>query len=64
MLGKIIYTRGGLHNRITMTIPLQPFSLRDVQDYLDYQGHHLSKEQVLQIYMVVGGIPHYLKGSK
>ena len=64
MLEKIVYAKGGLHNRITVNIPLQPFSLREVQDYLIYQGHNLNKEQILQIYMVTGGIPHYLKNLK
>ncbi len=64
MLEKIVYAKGGLHNRITVSIPLQPFSLREVHDYLVYQGHQLSKEQILQIYMVTGGIPHYLKSLK
>ena len=64
MLEKIVYAKGGLHNRITVNIPLQPFSLREVQDYLVYQGHQLSKEQVLRVYMVMGGVPHYLKGLK
>src|SRR4030095_7799088 len=34
MLEKIVYAKGGLHNRITMNIPLLPFSLREVRDYL------------------------------
>lgn len=64
MLEKIVHAKGGLHNRITVNIPLRPFSLREVQDYLVYQGHQFNKEQTLQIYMVMGGIPHYLKGLK
>jgi AAA+ ATPase superfamily predicted ATPase len=64
MLEKIVYARGGLHNRITYNIPLQPFSLGEVQEYLTYQGHRLNKQQILEIYMVTGGIPHYLKNLK
>lgn len=64
MLEKIVYAKGGLHNRITVNIPLLPFTLSEVEDYLTYQNHKLSREQILQIYMVTGGIPHYLKALK
>lgn len=64
MLEKIVHAKGGLHNRITVNIRLQPFSLNEVQDYLTYQGHELNKEQILKLYMAMGGIPHYLKGLK
>jgi hypothetical protein len=51
-------------NRITVNIPFQPFNLKEVQNYLKYQNHQFSKDQVLQIYMVMGGIPHYLNSLK
>ncbi len=61
MLENIIYTKGGLHNRITARIPLQPFNLRETKEYLRYLGINLNHQQILQIYMAIGGIPHYLK---
>jgi AAA+ ATPase superfamily predicted ATPase len=64
MLKKIIYAKGGLHNRITVNIPLLPFNLSDTYHYLNYRGHQFNEQQVLQIYMVMGGIPHYLKNIK
>ncbi|MBX3708753.1 MAG: ATP-binding protein [Gammaproteobacteria bacterium] len=64
MLEKIIYAKGGLHNRITVSLSLLPFSLKEVEEYLEYHGHKLNREQALQIYMVTGGIPHYLKAIK
>ncbi len=64
MLKKIVYAKGGLHNRITINIPLLPFTLSEVASYLNYQGHQLNKHQILQIYMIMGGIPHYLKSIK
>lgn len=60
MLEKLIYAKGGLHNRITATISLQPFSLKETQDYLTYRGINLNHQQVAQLYMVLGGIPQYL----
>lgn len=64
MLEKLIYAKGGLHNRITATISLQPFSLKETQEYLDSRGIKLNQQQVVQLYMVVGGIPHYLRSIR
>lgn len=64
MLENIVYARGGLHNRITMNVPLLPFSLKEAEEYLAFHGHRLSREQVLQVYMVTGGVAHYLKAFK
>jgi AAA+ ATPase superfamily predicted ATPase len=64
MIKKIVYAKGGLHNRITVTIPLQPFSLSETHSYLNYRGNQFNEQQTLQIYMVMGGVPHYLKHIK
>jgi len=64
MLENLIYTKGGLHNRITARIPLQPFSLDETESYLKYRGIPLNRDQIVQLYMVMGGIPHYLKGIR
>ena len=64
MLEKIVYAKGGLHNRITVNLPLLPFNLREVEEYLQYHGHKLNREQILQLYMVTGGVPHYLKALR
>ncbi len=61
MLENLIYNKGGLHNRITARIPLQPFNLSETKEYLRYSGVNLNHQQILQIYMAMGGIPHYLK---
>lgn len=64
MLENIIYAKGGLHNRITAKLPLQPFSLDEAKNYLRYRGISLSHNQIVQLYMVMGGVPHYLKGVR
>jgi AAA+ ATPase superfamily predicted ATPase len=61
MIENIIYAKGGLHNRLTAKIALQPFSLNETEDYLIYRGIRLTQQHVLQLYMTIGGIPHYLK---
>lgn len=64
MIENVIYAKGGLHNRITAKIPLQPFSLKETEFYLKSFGINLNHQQILQIYMAIGGIPHYLNGIK
>jgi hypothetical protein len=53
--------RGGLHNRLTDTIRLRPFTLLKTKQFL--QARHINKdhEQILQIYMATGSVAHYLK---
>ncbi len=61
VLEKLIHAKGGLHNRITDTIHLTPFSLGEADLYLKSRGINLKSMQVLELYMVMGGIPHYLR---
>ena len=64
ILEKLINAKGGLHNRITDTIHLHPFSLSEVDLYLKSKGIRLKPMQILELYMVMGGIPHYLRQVK
>ena len=60
LIKKIINDRGGLHNRITGKINLLPFSLAETRDLLKHNKIDLPHEQILDIYMALGGIPYYL----
>jgi AAA+ ATPase superfamily predicted ATPase len=61
MIQKIVNNKGGLHNRITRRIRLLPFTLNEAETYLKSRRIILDRYQLLQLYMVLGGIPHYLK---
>lgn len=61
MIQKIVYHKGGLHNRITKRIDLQPFTLQETELYLKSRNVASDRYQILQLYMAMGGIPHYLK---
>ncbi|GEP94683.1 AAA family ATPase [Chitinophaga cymbidii] len=61
MIENILHNKGGLHNRISRTIRLLPFSLKESEDYLISRGVKLDHYQILQLYMAMGGIPQYLK---
>lgn len=60
MIRKVVNNKGGLHNRITQRIRLMPFSLRETEAYLQAKSIHFNRYQLLQLYMTIGGIPHYL----
>ncbi len=61
MIERVVKHRGGLHNRITQSIYLQQFSLKETQEYLKSRNIKFTNQQLVELYMVVGGIPHYLK---
>lgn len=60
MIRKVIGSKGGLHNRTTLRIRLEPFSLGDTQEYLARRNVRLDDLQIAQLYMAMGGVPHYL----
>lgn len=60
IINKVIKNRGGLHNRITRKIHLEPFNLINTKRFLKHQGIHLNNKQITQLYMVTGGVPYYL----
>lgn len=64
MIQNIVYNKGGLHNRITRKLRLLPFTLQETEAYLKGQNVSLDRYQILQLFMVLGGIPHYLKEIK
>jgi uncharacterized protein len=61
MIEKVIYDKGGLHNRITRRLDIEPFNLYETEKYLKSRNVNLNRYQIVQIYMAFGGIPHYLK---
>lgn len=60
MIKKILRNKGGLHNRVSETIQLQPFNLYETQSFLKAKGIQWSTFDITQLYMVTGGIPYYL----
>jgi AAA+ ATPase superfamily predicted ATPase len=64
MIENIVHARGGLHNRVTQRIRLKPFSLGETDQFLKDRNIILDHYQVLQVYMAMGGVPHYLNEIK
>jgi uncharacterized protein len=64
MIRRIVHDKGGLHNRITKRIHLQPFTLSETENFLQSRGVFFDRFQLLQLYMAMGGVPQYLKEVK
>ena len=59
IINKIINNHGGLYNRVTERILLHPFTLAECESYAQSLGLKMEKEQILESYMILGGIPYY-----
>ena len=59
IISKVINDHGGLHNRLTQQISLKPFTLHECELFVQSKGLELSRRQILESYMVLGGIPYY-----
>jgi uncharacterized protein len=60
MINKLINAKGGLHNRVTARIKLEPFTLAECEDFFKNKQGVCDRYQLVQLYMAMGGIPFYL----
>ena len=60
MIKNLVKNKGGLHNRVTRRIYLRPFTLNETEQYLRNKGFVWQRTQIMQCYMVLGGVPYYL----
>ncbi|GHT66378.1 hypothetical protein AGMMS50239_27750 [Bacteroidia bacterium] len=61
IMNKIIKNRGGLHNRVTRQIFLEPFTLNETEQFLKSKKIRMTRFQIAECYMIMGGIPYYLE---
>ena len=59
MLDKLIHNTGGLYGRTTRELHLTPFSLCQVEKYCKSLGLTMDRYDILQSYMILGGVPYY-----
>lgn len=59
MINNLINNRGGLHNRVTQRIKVEPFTLQECKAFMVSKSITLDNYQLVQLYMVLGGIPFY-----
>lgn len=59
IIRKVLKSRGGLYNRVTKQIPLQPFTLKECEEYAAYKHLGYDRQQILDCYMALGGVAYY-----
>ncbi|MBR0163326.1 MAG: ATP-binding protein [Lachnospiraceae bacterium] len=64
IIDNIVRDTGGFYHRITRQIHLQPFSLGECMQLLEANGMQMSHRQIIESYMVFGGVPYYLNYLK
>ena len=60
IIENVVNNTGGLHNRLTGEIYLQPFSLLECEAYFRAKGVDIPRYQAAEAYMIFGGIPYYM----
>ncbi len=58
---KLLSNKGGLFNRAARRLFLMPFTLKETEQYLISRGIQWSRYDIAECYMIMGGIPYYLK---
>lgn len=64
ILKNIVHNRGGLHNRLHQTIKLEPFTVKEMSQFLIWKKIKLAPKDIAQLYMCTGGVPYYLDHIK
>ncbi|MCR4945982.1 MAG: ATP-binding protein [Lachnospiraceae bacterium] len=64
IIKNIVKDTGGFYNRLTRQICLMPFTLGECETLLEANGVEMTRKQILEAYMVFGGIPYYLNYLK
>lgn len=59
IISNIVMNYGGLHNRLTRQIHIDPFTLNECELFTQAKHLGMNRRNILETYMVLGGIPFY-----
>lgn len=60
IIDHLLADTGGFYNRVTRQMHMKPFTLAECEALLHENQIDLPRKQILQCYMVFGGVPQYL----
>jgi hypothetical protein len=60
IINKLLKNRGGLHNRVTHRMVIEPFNLAECEEFFNRKKIVLNRKSIVESYMIFGGIPFYL----
>ena len=64
VIGKLLQDKGGFYGRVTGRLFVKPFSLKECEEFYREAGIVYSRYQMVESYMIFGGIPYYLSLMK
>lgn len=64
IIKNIIHNTGGLFQRVTYRLKIDPLSLKQAKYFLESKEIKLTNQQITKIYMATGGIPLYLEQAQ
>ena len=64
IINNIVKDTGGFYTRLTRQIRLMPFTLSECEGFLKDNGLRYTRKQVVECYMIFGGVPYYLNYLK
>ena len=59
VINKLVKNHGGLRGRVTTKINIKPFTLNECEQYAEENKLGMSRFQILECYMIMGGVPFY-----
>lgn len=59
IIKNIVNNHGGLHNRLSRSIKLKQFTLRECEKYVASVRMQMTRPQIIEAYMIFGGVPYY-----
>jgi len=60
IIKNLLENYGGLHNRVTETIVVEPYQLSDCEAFYRSRNIAFNRQQIAEAYMILGGIPFYM----
>ena len=60
IVNNILTDKGGFYNRVTKKMLISPFTIDECNEYYKKNNIVFSNRQVIESYMIFGGIPYYL----
>ena len=56
---KFLADKGGLYRRQSDILQIKPFNLRECEAFAEYKHLAMSRKNIIEAYMILGGIPYY-----
>ena len=60
MINKLLKNCGGLHNRVTRRMQINPFTLSECEKFFAHKKIVMDRRSTVESYMIFGGIPFYM----